>query len=109
MSSRYQPEMPFSEAKARAATLPAPRVTEQQIESKIEHVEYINSLHHRSLTICILHMQNNFCVVGKAAPVYAENFDPEIGKRFAYEDAFRQLWPLEGYLLAEKRAEEMTL
>ena len=100
-----QPEMPLSEAKARVETFAtAPRVTEQSIANKISHVEYITSIHHSTLTLCVLHMENNFCVVGKAAPVYAENFDPAVGKRFAYEDAFKQLWALEGYLLASQRA-----
>ena len=32
----------------------------------------------------------------------AENFDKELGKKFAYEDALRQMWPLEAYLLRER-------
>lgn len=54
------------------------------------------------LTICILVMQNGFTVIGKSAPVSPENFDAEKVKRFAYEDAIKQLWPLEGYALREK-------
>lgn len=100
----HEPEMPLSEAKARVETLATkPRVTEQSIIDKIHYVEYTTSMWHTQLTICIIHMRNSFCVVGKSAPVYSENFDPEVGKRFAYDDAFKQLWPLEGYLLAEKR------
>ncbi len=47
-------------------------------------------------------MQNGFTVIGKSAPASPENFDPEKGKRFAYEDAVKQLWPLEGYALRER-------
>lgn len=54
------------------------------------------------LTICILVMQNGFTIIGKSAPASPENFDPEKGKTFAYEDAIRQLWPLEGYALRER-------
>lgn len=54
------------------------------------------------LTICILVMKNGFTVIGKSAPASAENFDWEKGKRFAYEDAIKQLWPLEGYALRER-------
>jgi len=54
------------------------------------------------LTICILVMQNGFTVIGKSAPASPENFDPEKGQRFAYEDAIKQLWPLEGYALRER-------
>jgi hypothetical protein len=46
-------------------------------------------------------MLNGFTVVGKAAPVSAINFDLQRGRDLAYEDAFRQLWALEGYLLRE--------
>ena len=53
------------------------------------------------LTICILTMQNGFTVVGKSAPASAENFDPETGKTFAYQNAIEQLWLLEGYALRE--------
>ena len=54
------------------------------------------------LTVCILVMQNGFTVIGKSAPASPENFDPEKGQRFAYEDAIKQLWPLEGYALRER-------
>lgn len=53
----------------------------------------------RVLTICILVMKNGFTVIGKSAPADAENFNAELGAKFAYEDAVRQLWPLEGYRL----------
>jgi hypothetical protein len=56
------------------------------------------------LSICLLVMENGFTVIGKAAPASAENFNPELGKKFAYEDAIRQLWPLEGYLLRSQLA-----
>ena len=49
-------------------------------------------------------VKNGFKVVGKSAPASPENFDPEKGRELAYEDAFRQLWPLEGYLLRERLA-----
>lgn len=54
------------------------------------------------LSICILVMKNGFTVIGKSAPASADNFNEELGKKFAYEDAIRQLWPLEGYALREK-------
>ena len=54
------------------------------------------------LTLCILIMQNGFTIVGKSAPASPENFDAEKGRLFAYEDAIKQLWPLEGYALREK-------
>jgi hypothetical protein len=54
------------------------------------------------LSICLLVMRNGFTVIGKSAPASLENFNPELGKKLAYEDAIRQLWPLMGYALREK-------
>ncbi len=58
----------------------------------------------RLLSICILVMRNGFVVIGKSAPASPENFNADLGKQFAYEDAVRQLWPLMGYALREKLA-----
>ena len=54
------------------------------------------------LTICLLVTRNGFTIIGKSAPASADNFDAELGRKLAYEDAVRQLWPLMGYALREK-------
>lgn len=54
------------------------------------------------LTVCLLVMKNGYTVIGKAAPASPENYNSEIGNKFAYEDAVRQLWPLMGYTLKER-------
>lgn len=56
------------------------------------------------LSICILVMRNGFTVIGKSAPASPENFNAELGVKFAYEDAVRQLWPLMGFALRDKLA-----
>lgn len=56
----------------------------------------------RLLSICILVMQNGFTVIGKSAPASPENFNVELGQRFAYDDAVRQLWPLMGFALRDR-------
>lgn len=56
------------------------------------------------LSICLLVMRNGFTVIGKSAPASAANFDAELGRRFAYEDAIRQLWPLMGFELRSRLA-----
>lgn len=92
----------------------APRVSLGDMEAKIKAVRFMtaggavealggvapNPLH--LLTLCFIVMHNGFTVVGKSAPASADNFDKEKGETFAYEDAIRQLWPLEGYALREK-------
>jgi len=40
--------------------------------------------------------------VGKSAPASADNFNADLGRKLAYEDAIRQLWPLMGFALRER-------
>lgn len=56
------------------------------------------------LSICLLQMRNGFTLIGKSAPASPENFDAELGRKFAYEDAVRQLWPLMGFALRDRLA-----
>jgi hypothetical protein len=53
-------------------------------------------------TIAVIVMENGTTVIGKSAPASPENFNDELGRRFAREDAIRQVWPLEGYLLKQR-------
>lgn len=78
---------------------PAPRVTKEQIESRIAGTTY-----HRiteTVIICNIQLDNGYSVIGKSACVNAENFDQQIGERISFDNAFRELWPLFGFLLAE--------
>lgn len=54
------------------------------------------------LSICILSLNNGFTVIGKSAPASPANFNAELGKKLAYEDAIRQLWPLMGFALRDR-------
>jgi hypothetical protein len=56
------------------------------------------------LSICILVMKNGFTIIGKSAPASPENFNADLGRKLAYEDAVRQVWPLMGFALREKLA-----
>lgn len=49
------------------------------------------------MTICVLVLRNGFVVVGKSAPMSPENFNADLQRKFAYEDAIRQMWPLAAY------------
>ncbi len=84
----------------------APRVTLDGMEAKIASKHFI--LHEGLLTLCILKMQNGFYVVGESAPASPENFNAGLGEKFAYENAIRQLWKLEGYALREQLSKEGT-
>lgn len=54
------------------------------------------------LSVCFLVMTNGFTVIGKSAPASPQNFDAELGRKLAYEDAIRQLWPLMGFALRDR-------
>jgi hypothetical protein len=56
------------------------------------------------LSLCILVMRNGYSVVGTSAPAHPQNYEQQLGKRLAYEDAIRQIWPLMGWQLRSKLA-----
>lgn len=97
--SNQEPILSLQEAKDTVANKPYPRVTEASIKEKIADVHYLT---HNSLTVCIIEMQNGFMVNGQSAPAHDGNYDAEVGKRYAYDNAFKQLWVLEGYLLRQQ-------
>lgn len=94
-----KPEPFFLTAADKSSPAIGPRITPEDITAKIATVSHFTQ---GVLTVCLVTMLNGFTVVGKAAPVSAVNFDAVRGRELAYEDAFRQLWALEGYHLREK-------
>lgn len=59
----------------------------------------------RLLTFCILVLRNGFTVTGESACASPENFDAEIGKKIARQNAVQKIWPLMGYALRNKLVE----
>ena len=94
-----EPSLTLEQAQAKVAAATAPKVTKESIEGRIASVTYHRIDH---LTICVIQMVNGFFQMGKAAPASPANYNQEVCERYAYEDAFRGLWPLEGYALCEK-------
>ena len=99
----------------------AARVTPQDIERAItsEHyftagqaVEQQTAPHEQIptslylLTFCVLTMRNGFTVTGESACASPENFDAQIGRAIARENAVQKIWPLLGYELRTKLAAE---
>ena len=60
------------------------------------------------LTFCVLVLRNGFTVTGESACASPENFDAEIGKRIARENAANKIWPLVGYELRSKLSQLNT-
>lgn len=95
-----------------AKGLTAPRVTPADIEANItgeyfftadeatKDCPQFDSL--RLLTFCVLVLKNGFIVTGESACASPENFDKEIGRKIARQNAVQKIWPLMGYSLKEK-------
>lgn len=54
------------------------------------------------LTFCVLVLRNGFTVTGESACASPENFDADIGRKIARQNAVQKIWPLMGYVLREK-------
>jgi len=59
----------------------------------------------RLLTFCVLVLRNGFTVTGESACASPENFNAEIGRNVAKENAVSKIWPLMGYELRSRLAE----
>ena len=57
------------------------------------------------LTFCVLVLRNGFTVTGESACASPENFDADIGRNIARQNAVQKIWPLMGYELRTKLAE----
>ena len=60
------------------------------------------------LTFCVLVLRNGFTVTGESACASPENFNADIGRRIARENAVAKIWMLMGYELRSKLATQPT-
>ena len=56
------------------------------------------------LTICVLVLRNGFTVTGESSCASPENFDADIGRRVARQNAINKVWPLLGFRLRDQLA-----
>lgn len=54
------------------------------------------------LTFCTLVLRNGFTVTGESACVSPNNFNDEIGRQIARQNAINKIWPLMGYELKSR-------
>lgn len=121
------------ETEIKAKGLTAPRVTPADIEANISSEHYFTAeegMHAaigitgttpgwpcddiddlipdplRLLTFCVLVLRNGFTVTGESACASPENFDPEIGRKIARQNAVAKICPLMGYELKCRLARE---
>jgi hypothetical protein len=110
------------ENEIQAKGLTAPRVTPADIESNIASEYYftaregVQAAAHCNesavlcgvepslglLTFCVLVLKNDFTVTGESACASPENFDAELGRKIARQNAFNKIWPLMGYELRQR-------
>jgi len=104
------------EKEIQAKGLNAPRLTPDLIDSLIVSRHFFNAYDAagkpggvnadfsslETLTFCVLVLKNGTTVTGESNCVSAENFDAEIGKKIAFDNARNEIWSREGYLLKER-------
>ena len=71
-------------------------------EVPVSGIAYISPPALGLLTFCVLVLRNGFTVTGESACASPENFDAEIGKKIAFENAKQKVWPLMGYALKQQ-------
>jgi hypothetical protein len=81
--------------------LNAPRLNPSMIDAAIAGKDY-HVFPGTTMTVCALKLQNGFIVLGESAAASPENFDRDIGRKIARENARNKIWALEGYLLRQK-------
>jgi len=108
------------EQEIQAKGLTAPRITPEDIEANIASEHYFTAADGcsgrcnmnvyqdkwveplRLLTFCVLVLRNGFTVTGESACASPENFDAELGRKIARQNAVSKVWPLMGYELRSK-------
>ena len=84
-----------------AKKLTAPRITPARVDDTIVAEQY-HVFPGTMVTICCLTLRNGFNTVGESACASPENFNEEIGRKLARDQARNKIWALEGYLLKEQ-------
>lgn len=72
------------------------KLTPEYLHSLIKSTGYFQ-LEGTTTTICALETTSGFIIVGKSACLNPDDFNEDIGKEIAFNDAFDKLWDLEGY------------
>lgn len=85
--------------------LNAPRLTPALIDAAIKSEDY-HIFPGTTLTVCALTLQNGFIVTGESAAASPANFDLELGRKIARDNARNKIWAFEGYLLRQKLHDE---
>lgn len=122
----YFPPTPTDsiEKEIQAKGLTAPRVTLDDIEANIHSEHYFTAADAlleewedrdkvpgslELLTFCVLVLKNGFTVTSESSCISPENFDAEIGRKIARQNAAEKIWPLMGYALKQDLFERLDV
>lgn len=89
--------------------LTAPRITPDDLDDNIVHTEIVKHVapSGQVLRWAVLTTRNGFAVTGRpSVAVSPQNDRAEIGVQVAIDNARNELWPLMGYELRSKLAQE---
>jgi hypothetical protein len=89
------------EAAIQSKGLSAPRLTPDMIDETIISEQY-HVFPGTTMTVCALTLRNGYIATGESAAASPANFDREIGRKIARDNARNKIWALEGYLLRDK-------
>jgi len=89
------------EAEIQAKGLNAPRLNPAMIDATIVGEDY-HVFPDTTMTVCALKLRNGFIVIGESAAASPENFNAELGRKIARDNARNKIWALEGYALRNK-------
>jgi hypothetical protein len=73
------------------------RVTPQEIEDLLSNAQTEEHIFWNKELAVSYKLASGFTIAGRGACIDPANFDLEIGRKVAREDAASQLWQLEGY------------
>lgn len=83
------------------------QLTKEDLEKQIKDVQYVRFA--ETGTLCAIVLTNGYTVTGTSSCIDPANFNEEIGKEIAYENAFDQLWQVLGYNEKQRWYEETQL
>jgi hypothetical protein len=89
------------ESEIQAKGLNAPRLNPAMIDAAIISEDY-HVFPNTTLTVCALTLRNGFIVIGESAAASPANFDADLGRKIARDNARNKIWALEGYLLRQR-------
>ncbi len=87
--------------------LTAPRVTPARLDEVIASEQYY-VFPNTTFTACLLTLVNGYTVLGESACASPENFNAELGRKIARDNAKNKIWALEGYLLRQQLHDSVT-